>query len=239
MKRVRLLGLALMAVFTLGAVAAATASATEAGLLYLEGEKGEVTFTGEGPPGKLIGAAGTMECTKTSILGGVFTGTEKHVKAGTIKDIHFTGCKFTKGTTKVACNSEGDEKEVVLLPKNTPFTQFNGLEASKKLSPGIGVTVAEFTIKCGAVANLIVKGTALGTVVAALAPTDITEAELKFAGNKVITCDPEESDTLQKFCKEKKEAANELLVNATGVFETANLETAPKVVVNKMMLLDD
>jgi hypothetical protein len=239
MKRVRLLGFSLMTVFALGVVVAASAWATEAGLLYLVGESGEVTFSGEGSPLRVTAAAGAIEGQTISILGGAFTGTEKHVKEGTIKEIHITGLKMIKGTTKVACNSEGDEKEVVLLPKNTRFTQFNALEASKKLSPGIGLTIAQFTIKCGAVANVVIKGTALGTVVAALAPPDITEAELKFAGNKVITCDPEESETLQKFCKEKKEAANELLANFTGVFETANLETTPKVTFNKMMLLDD
>jgi hypothetical protein len=232
MKQLRLMGLALMAVFALGVVVVASASAAEAGLLYLTGEKGAVTFEGTGGEGTLTSTAGTITCTATSTTA-TSTQTEKHVTSGTAT-IGFTGCKETKETTKVACNTEGDAKEAILLPAN--FTLFNALNSGKtELEPGIGVTLTStLKIKCGAVSIVEVKGTALGLITGASLTADITEAKLHFI-NAGETCDSEDT-----FCKEHTQGtAGELLANFSGKFEKATEQTDVGIKTNKMVLIDD
>lgn len=102
MKRLRIIGTALLALFALGAFAASMASAEE-GLLP------NATSSGEG-------GAGTLEttnkekisCTKVSILEAKFL--EKSDQHGTA-NLHFTGCK---AENIVAANSLGDASEVIL-----------------------------------------------------------------------------------------------------------------------------
>ena len=115
MKRLKLLILMIMAALLLGALAAASASATERGVLLLEEEKGPVTVKGEGAiTAKLEvpGAPLPITCNKLTLLEVLLTspgGT--HFNLGKDGVLHFAGCKLEK----VACNTAGDEKEVLLL----------------------------------------------------------------------------------------------------------------------------
>jgi hypothetical protein len=105
MRRLRIIGLALLALFALGAFAAGTASAEE-GLLP--------NLTSEGS-GKVMTLETTnkekISCTAVSILEARFL-TEKEKDRHGTANLHFTGCK-AEGL--VPFNSLGDEKEVVLL----------------------------------------------------------------------------------------------------------------------------
>jgi hypothetical protein len=231
MKDLRLMGSALAAVVAVVAFNAATASATEAGLLYLAGESGQLTFAGSGKEGTLTSDAGTITCSSGEGTA-KSTQTEKHVTTGTA-NVTLAGCKELKGTTKVACNTEGGAKEVVVL--EGAFTMFNALNAAKtQLEPGIGATLPKtLTVKCGAVANIDFKGTLLGLVTQVSLTADITSGSLSFV-NAGVTCDSEDS-----FCKKAQESANELLANFTGTFEQCEVVVLITGTSNKMVLIDD
>lgn len=234
MRRLRLFGLVLFASLSLGAAAVTTASAaeTEAGLLYLSGESGQVTSETTGGIGTLTSAGGKITCT-TGKSSGKSTQTEKHVTSGTGTGT-FNGCKETKGETKVACKTEGAAAEEVVVAGQV--TLFNALDAATKkvLEPGIGITVTPtLKIKCGAVSIVEVKGTVLGLLVVTSLTADVTTGAMHFV-NQGELCDTENA-----FCKKSQEKANELLANFAGTFETATMECEEAATISKMMLVDD
>lgn len=105
MKRLRIVGLLLLALFALGAFAASMASAEE-GVLPAE------TSTGEGGKGALETLSGeSIKCTKVSIKEAKFL--EKSDQHGTAK-LEFSGCKAFALFTEVPANSLGDASEVIL-----------------------------------------------------------------------------------------------------------------------------
>ncbi len=81
MKRLRIIGLALVAVFAMGAVVAATASAAlpeyqeEAGGVIKPQTK-KIAFKGEAGVSKLVSAAATIECASDSSKGDILSSTE-------------------------------------------------------------------------------------------------------------------------------------------------------------------
>ena len=103
-----------MAVFALGATVVATASAAERGVLTL---KEEANTSGESENLANEDKLNTTEktsitCTKLWVLNLVLTEPGKtHFNLGKDAAFHFSGCK--SGAT--ACNSETDEKEVILM----------------------------------------------------------------------------------------------------------------------------
>jgi hypothetical protein len=152
MKRLRIIGLMLLALLSLGAFAASMASAEE-GVLPTEG------FTGKGTAQTLetLSVEGKesekIACTAVSILEGVFT----NDKEGTA-NLHFTGCTAT--ALKVAVNSLGDEPKVILEKVNFTIC----LVEPKTLVFGIAITGAKdpVHIEVPAVKSLIlVKGTVI------------------------------------------------------------------------------
>jgi len=228
MKQLRQMGLALIAVLALGAVVAATASAAEAGLLYLPGEEGAMVFTGTGGVGTLTAGANTITCEKTTAKA-TSTQTKEHVTSGTV-NVTFNLCKEKKGESKLACNTEGAAKEEIVT--SGTFTLFNALDrATKKvLEPGIGVTLSKtLVIKCG-VGIVEVKGTTLGLITEVSLTADNTTANLHFL-NEGELC-----DTGDKFCEANNDA---LLANFSGTFELATEQTDVKVTGNKMFVVDD
>jgi hypothetical protein len=232
MKRVRLLGLALMAVFALGVAAAATASAAP-GILFLEKESAPVEFTGTSGAGELKTPAGTIKCTANTDSGTIGTTGETHPNLGTAT-ITFTGCKEKKVETLLACSSENakgekDAKETILLKGDLHVVEL--LNAKNELEAGVAVILLEtLLLNCGG-GKVEVRGAAFGLVLASLT-ADVTAATLDFvaAGE---TCDT--SDTL---CKEIKEKFP-LEGNFSGKFEKAEEITEAKVTFNKMVLFDD
>ena len=140
MKRLRLFVLMIMAVLSLGALAAASASATERGVLLLEGEKGPVTLKGEGPITAELAVAGApaaIICTKLTLLEVSLTspgGT--HFNLGKDGILHFAGCKIGEA----ACNTVGDEKEIILLLVDLHLINLEEVKGKETLlRPGFAV----------------------------------------------------------------------------------------------------
>jgi hypothetical protein len=104
MKRLRTIGLILLALLALGSFAASTASAEE-GLLPTQEAK---EASGKGGAGTLATAGSDFSCTKVAILEVKFLA--KSDLHGTF-DLHLSGCKVA-GTFPI--NSLGDVKEVIL-----------------------------------------------------------------------------------------------------------------------------
>jgi len=237
------LGMAVAAVFTLGAIVSAPASALEAGLLPLPG----TTFEGIGLEGNeavattLKTPGGEIACTTilASASLGMGVGEKTHIKLGIIS-VDFTGCK--KG--KINCSSENieggkDPKETILLnPAYTTMQFVNLLNAAKELEPGVAIALLELelagkklplVINCGAI-KVMIKGSELGLILASLT-VDVTSITLDFtpAGE---TCDTGET-TCEKY------AAEPLLGNFAGVFESAALSTKVVLTSKEMFLVDD
>lgn len=222
-----LVGLAMSAIVT----PTASAAETEAGLLYLVGESGAVTFETSGGVGTITTSAGSMTC-QTGKGSGKSSQTEKHATSGT-GTISLKGCKEQKGETKVSCRTGETAEEITIAGE---VTLFNALDrATKKtLEPGLGLTVSPtLKVKCGAVSIVEYKGTILGLLLVSSLTADLTAAAMHFV-NEGELCDTE-----NVFCKKAQEKGNELLANFTGSFEKATLEGEESVTLGKMMLVDD
>jgi hypothetical protein len=236
MRRVRLLGLALLAVFALGVVAAATASATEAGILplgasfvqapILKGTGGIITFT--------IGSS-KLACQKSKVEATLGAAGETHINLG-VGTLDIEECKVTKGESKTACNSPGDAAETVLLKVDIHL--LNVLTAGKELEPGIGIKLLEnLKLTCGLL-KVELKGTMIGLV---LDPEgklikDTEKIELHFfsEGEK---CDTEPAADF-KLCLAWQ--LDTFLEKLGASFEVATVVTLiPLATTNEMFLVDD
>jgi hypothetical protein len=237
MKRVRLLGLALLAVFALGVIAAATASATEAGILPLEktfkaapilkGTGGASTFT-------VLPSGSVIPCEKVKVEATLGAAGETHINLG-VGTLDVEGCKIIKGESKIACNSPGDAAEVVLLKVDIHL--LNVLK-EKELEPGIGIKLLEnLKLTCGLL-KIEIKGTAIGLVLdpEGLLVKDTEKIELHFftGGEK---CDPEPAADF-KLCLAWQ--LDTLLGKIGAGFEVAHEVTLiPLATTNEMFLVDD
>lgn len=132
--------------------------------------------------------------------------------------------------TKVACNTEGDAKETILVlnVKGGAVSLLNG----KVLVPGVANILTEnLKVKCGGVALIEVKGSTIGLFSVSSLSADVTEGTLKSGGEK-DTC-VEEKTLCEKLAKEP------LLVNFTGTFEKATTELEGVSKSSKMVLVND
>jgi len=232
MRSIRLLGLALLSVFAFGAVVAASASAAEgpAGLLFLKGADEVAMIEGTAGVTKLKAAGKLIECKATTILLNESELT-KHVTKFKDVDLHFSGCK----EGKLACNTEGDLKEVILVLVDAHFVS---LLKGTELVPGIALLVLNpkledlaITIKCG-VGNILVKGAVFGSLKlgADVGGGDIEAATLTFPNT--LPCDT--TDTL---CKELLEKF-QFLANFTGTFEAAEQTATAALKITPMVEVD-
>lgn len=147
MKRFKVLGLALLAVFAFAAVLSASASA----LPQLLGWEETPTYSGENtaPKPKLeTNKKETITCASATA-----SGTQSSDTAGTF-DIHFKTCE----SSGFKCNTAGDETGIILA-KGTFSYVFDALGA--ELGVAILFEPEEQTIKCTALVTLHVKGTLL------------------------------------------------------------------------------
>ena len=240
MKRLKLLVLMIMAVLSLGALAAASASATERGVLLLEKEAGPVTLKGEGAIKSQIAVTGfpvPLICTGLKLLEVSLTlpgGT--HFNLGKDGVLLFTGCKVEN----IACNTAGDEKEVLLLlvdvhlinleEKAALHDGFAFLILNAKLELGVVV------MKCG-VTTIEVRGTIMG-LVEPLAEKkitlvkDVTEADLTA---KPIVCDKENETVCQELLEKDPLQADV----SSGFMAATVTTTAFPATVSPMVLWDD
>jgi len=243
MKRIRILGLAMLALFAFGAVVAATAAAEEkepAGLLFLEKEGPPVKFEGKGGEASLTTLPGGA---KIVCVANTFTATagvkgETHVTLGTTT-ITFTGCKFAE---TIACSSETeagvkDAKEVILVEADLHFVSLE--TAAGKLVPGLFVMLLkDVLLNCGGT-KILVLGVAIGEIEKASATADVTEIGLNFVAiPKLLACDKND-----KLCKEEKEkfacaASGSLCANVGGTEEPADQVAKATVKISPMVLID-
>lgn len=163
MKRFRMLGLALMAVFALGAVLSASAFA----LPELLPQKAGTAFTGASVAGsepELVGPA-TVECKAATA-----TGVQTNDTSGTFH-ISFTGCKALGFACK---GSEASDGSGVILTLGSFDYVYD------TLTPTLGVAVlflpTETSFECTALAKIKVKGEVLCLI---LEPT-VSKTEHQF-----------------------------------------------------------
>jgi hypothetical protein len=148
MKRFKVLGVALVAIFALASVLSATAFALPEllGQAANEEYKGKNTVanpTLETVAGEqIICSAATASGKQTNDTTGSFS-------------IDFTGCKAVTGIGSFACNSSGDAKEVIL---STGTAHYVWDAKPKTDTVGILFLPNETTIECTALVKLKVRG---------------------------------------------------------------------------------
>jgi hypothetical protein len=231
MRLLRLLGLTLLAAFALGAMAAATASATEPGLLPLGGEfKVPVGMTGKTEVTSELKSGGqTIACTALTLENGELgKGESKHITLGTGL-LKFTKCTL-KGLACQSLNAAGakDPEGTILAPVDFHF--INVLKEST-LEPGIAVIILEnIKFECGGL-RIEVRGVVKGLIIDASLTADILDGTLHFiaAGE---TCDT--SDTI---CEQLAKKPYEALTKKE--FAKAEQIAELPITLSEMALLDD
>jgi len=152
MQRFGLVGVALMAIFALGAFAS-TAAFAELPLIVPEPTKASpATFEATGGVSKLESIAGSViECKTLAESNGEFTSGDAGKTA-----LNFEGCK----SSGVGCNTSGDTKEKLLFPENTI-----NLVDPKAGTLGTLITLTKTLVsKCGVSLTIEVKGAVLGSI---------------------------------------------------------------------------
>jgi hypothetical protein len=227
MKQLRLLGLMLMAVFALGSTVVASASASERGVLTLK-EAASVEATGEAKANKgaLTSSGKSIKCETLTINKILLTEPGKtHFNLSKDVDLSFNKCK----SEGVACNSEGDGKELILVLVDIHLVNLLD-KAGGKLDPGFialvlspELTAAGVLILCGLL-HITVKGATGGLIEPLNAKNEITLTEEveKFGliARPSVVCDKEN----EKVCEELLAGAP-LLANFGAGFVAATEET--------------
>jgi hypothetical protein len=236
MRHLRMLGLMLLAALSLGSFAAATASATEPGLLPLE--KAEVKVTSAKSTGKavLTSPAGEIQCEsldETKATAAAAT----HITLFNEVLLNFLGCK--KGG-ELNCRSENLKAEKDALGTILVLADFHivNLLNGTTLEPGLAVILLDQNTKevgtvkilCGT-GIVEVKGVVKGKAKVASLSADIESGTFVFASPEP-KCDT--SDTLcETLAKEP------FLAKFAKVFETATQTVEVPFTVSPMVLVDD
>jgi hypothetical protein len=239
MHRFKLVGLALLAVFALASVAAASASAETPLILVLPGEKvSELKYTGEGGKGVLEDAGlRTIEGTKVKATAtfAAVAGKEADAETGEAA-LTFEGTK--KGA--VACRSEtkaGVKDPVETILVNTALTAASEETTAKALQGVLVNTLKEVLfINCGGV-----KEEVTGSLPCLVTPV---LSEVAAGGNVEILCSEKEGVQQTGKCVETKAtceklAGNPFLANLGTKLESAGESVTVKGSFNKMVTLDD
>jgi hypothetical protein len=267
MGRMKLLGLALMAVFAFGIVAAATASAEEkepSGLLYLAGEEGPVIIKGTGKEVTLLtdGLLKTeIKCLTVKSEGELGKGEGTHSTLGTLT-IDYEGCKLGG---KIACSSENikgekDPKETILQVAGDTDAHAASLLNGTKLVAGLIIGLLELvegekkldlTLNCAGVKVLVLGSTFL-EIQKASPTADVTEVGI--SGTE-LKCDSADTLCAKEFEKwgvkalefNKKTEKDELVTCPSGLAafvkeaeECSLIKIAVPIVttISKMVLID-
>lgn len=236
MRRIRLLGLALTAIFALGVVGASSAMAEEAGnpqILPAPTAAEPLTFTVTGTnPFLETSAKGEIKCEKVEGLLATSSFTSRRL--GTV-DLHFgTNCLLNK-TTK--CKAEGDVNGTILLKADIHLVDV--LPVSGELRLGLEILPLEvpYKITCG-IGKVEVTGSAIGLATAKTG-VELEETEVKFeqstAGMQTLT----KCDLTKEFCEPGGVAKNFLLEAEAGKGKELAAEVATvKVHFDKKITLD-
>jgi hypothetical protein len=213
MKRLKVLGLALVAAFALSAVAVASASAA---LPEFEGPFPNKVKTGTSGAGTLETKGGSkITCTSDTFVGEV--NAAKEVKKVVVT---FKGCETTILGIKVKCNTAGQAAGVVVTE---PIHGTLGYTAKPKtgldLEPEVGTTFA--TLECGGT-----KVTVKGDVVCEVSPTNVKTAKFK------ITC--KQTKGVQEWTKLEGGAESVLKTKiGGGVEEQSGIENTEEIELEK------
>lgn len=163
MRNLKTMGLALVAVFLLGAVAAAGASASTPEF-KAEGEVAGITFTGSGGAGYLITKDGAhkVECSSNEHSGGKIK--DANETEGTV--VTFKGCK--DAASGVSCNSAGKAAGTIVTTTVNGELVYWGPEKNKAgiwLKPASGSTFATFScVFFGSGTEITVTGGVVGQI---------------------------------------------------------------------------
>lgn len=157
MQRLKLLGVALMAVFALSAIASVATASANPTILPEPTEKAPLLYSFLGIEKSVPVLEGTKEGSEikcTVILGkGDFTSGE----SGPV-DIDFEGCTATKGGA--SCTTAGDAKGTILAKATATLVDF---KVGGVLELGILFTNVKLTVPCGAL-TIEIQGSAIGKV---------------------------------------------------------------------------
>ncbi len=234
MRRLRLLGLALVAILAPGVIACASALAVEPGILFLAGEVAPVTYTASGGPIVYRPAGGgEIICQKEEEKGSLGTAGATHAILGTAT-IDYKECKQVKEKTEISCRSEntkGEKDPAGVFLATYDVHLIDVLTATGVLEPGIAYILLEVEkLVCG-LAIIEVKGVFKGLVLVASLVNDGTVATLDFvaAGEKC--------DSSDKLCEELNMLPAQIKVGKE--FENVSLEGTLSVTFAKMVLFDD
>jgi hypothetical protein len=162
MKRIRLLGLALIAVFALGALASASAFAENPEILPVPTETSPAKFTATLSATKLVVTKEKVEveCKKGKAKGSFTT-----QDAGTV-DVTFEECKGLVGTNSAVCTSSGAAEGSILTEGTVQLVDIlpaGTLELGVWIKPNEdGSPATDLHFKCGAVAEFVVLGSVIG-----------------------------------------------------------------------------
>jgi hypothetical protein len=154
MHRVKILGLAVMAVL---AVAAVVASASASAAMTLPEFVTKTGWAGTSGAGRLLqGTADEIKCTA-----GTNSGTmEASKKLGTLT-ITFTGCKSEKPISGAKCNSTGDASETILTAGSWHIVLLTGPKGEDFHL--IWILLTPLTVKCS-IFEFAIKGNVLGEI---------------------------------------------------------------------------
>jgi hypothetical protein len=165
MKRIRLIGLALMAVFALSTAAVATASGAEPTKILPEPTAAKpLTGKGKSGPGTLLTVGGSQVTCKSDTSEFSFTSFNE----GTYK-VLFTECKGPSGTT---CTREGDGNGLIALEGKIRYL-LALLKTSGTLVAALVFEITEFTFNC-VISIIKVPVKVKGCAAAHAEPTDTT-----------------------------------------------------------------
>jgi len=198
MKRLKVLGLTIMAVFMLSAMASASAWA-----VALPEFSVQTNFTGKSGAGKLVAVGIEIKCTA-----GSNTGTATSKTAGNVT-LTFTGC--TLGTKK--CSTAGDVAGTVLIASTYTLVRL----ASGKA--GIDIKTTEKSIECEG-STIKVKGEVLGELTPVLTKTKAFKLIVAVVEKKQAITEYENN------AGEKKKLTEPLVANIGLGFVSATEESA-------------
>jgi hypothetical protein len=235
MRHLRMLGLMLLAALTLGVFAAATASATEPGLLPLEKEVVEVKSATS--TGGVILTAGANELVCSSLDATTAKATAAtHITLFNEVILTFLGCKEgTLGCRTENLKAEKDALETILILADLHIVNLlNGTI----LEPGLAVIILDPNTKevgtvkliCG-LAIVELKGVIKGKLKVGSLSADIE------AGTFVFSAPEPKCDTSDELCQ--KLAKEPPLEKFAKVFETVTLSAEVPFTFSPMVLVDD
>jgi hypothetical protein len=161
-QRIKVMGLALMAMFAIAGVATATANAENPLLLLLTGEALPVTTSASGGAAKLVTSAGEISATAVSESGECVEDGNGTIDTRTCKGtLKFTGAK--SGAAK--CKTTGANAEELVIPVEVHVVD---ILVAGVLSLGLlFLLTSTISINCGVGLTIEVRGSAIGHVLSA------------------------------------------------------------------------